>query len=276
MNTIIPIKVNGHARTWDSSRNLLTNGLSNFKISKSEKFMGGKYSTVVLHLAPASISGYNMCPGSSKGCRDACLNQAGQGGMTQGEIGEKRLEDSSIHQARVGKTTLLKEYTDIFFMKLKTELNNFVSRCGVKESKPCVRLNGTSDVNWMFIKDPETKKTILELYPEIQFYDYTKVFNRLKQSEKFSNYHLTFSLSENNHKQGMKALEMGFNLTAVFDSKLDIPETFLGYPVFTADDTDLRFLDNELYKQDKAMVLYLKEKGYMGKRDKSGFIVRSL
>jgi hypothetical protein len=272
----IDIRVNGHKRQWDSSHKLLTKGLSSAKIAKSEKFQGGKYSTMVLHLAPASISGYNMCPGSSKGCRKACLNQSGQGGMTQGEIGSKRLEDASIHIARVGRTTLLKEYPDAFFMKLKAELNTFLTRCGIKESIPCIRLNGTSDVNWMTLKDPATNKSIIEEYPEIQFYDYTKVYGRLNQSKKFFNYHLTFSLSENNHKQGLQALEAGFNLTAVFDSNLPIPETFLNYPVFTADDTDLRFIDNELYNHKGAMVMHLKEKGYMGMRDKSGFVVREL
>jgi hypothetical protein len=46
--------------------------------------------------------------------------------------------------------------------------------------------------------------------------------------------------------------------------------------VFTADDTDLRFIDNELYNHKGAMVMHLKERGYMGMRDKSGFVVREL
>ena len=38
------------------------------------------YLTFILHLAPASLSGYNTCPKATEGCKAACLNTAGRGG----------------------------------------------------------------------------------------------------------------------------------------------------------------------------------------------------
>ena len=54
------------------------------------------------------------------------------------------------------------------------------------------------------------------------------------------------------------------NVTVVFDK---LPETYMGLPVFDADDTDLRFLD------PKGVVLGLKAKG-RAKKDTSGFVRR--
>ena len=53
---------------------LLNNG--NSKTSKGEKL---GYITYGLHLAPAKLSGYNVCSSASKGCASACLNTAGRG-----------------------------------------------------------------------------------------------------------------------------------------------------------------------------------------------------
>jgi hypothetical protein len=39
------------------------------------------YMTAVLYLAPANLSGWEVCPMSTKGCRAACLNTAGRAGI---------------------------------------------------------------------------------------------------------------------------------------------------------------------------------------------------
>ena len=39
-----------------------------------------KAHSIILHMAPADLSGWNVCKFSSKGCRDSCLNRAGRGG----------------------------------------------------------------------------------------------------------------------------------------------------------------------------------------------------
>ena len=77
---MIKIKVNRKSAKWDETKPLLTKGSSNVKIAKSEKYGGGIYSTMILHLAPAKISGYNVCPKASEGCKKICLNMSGHGG----------------------------------------------------------------------------------------------------------------------------------------------------------------------------------------------------
>ena len=267
----IPIKINGHESKWDCTKPLLTKGSSSTKIAKSEKYKGGIYSTMILHLAPARISGFNVCPHSSKGCRDICLNMSGQGGMFKSDEG---MHTSTVHVARVGRTTLLKTNKKLFFKKLINEIGSFLIRCEMKDSQPCIRLNGTSDINWRKLKDPSTGKSLIELFPEVQYYDYTKDVNQLKDLP--DNYYMTFSRSEKNDAEVAVALSMGINIAVVFDKKIGIPDTYMGYPVFNADDTDLRFLDGKLSGYDTPFIVGLVEKGYLALRDRSGFVVREV
>lgn len=268
MNLNINITVNGDKAVWDITKPLLTKGQSNTKIAKSEKFNGGQYSIMILHLAPAKISGYNMCPKASAGCKAICLNQAGQGGCNK----EHKLVNNTCHIARAGRATLLKTNKALFFKKLKSEINDFLIKCEIKGSSPCMRLNGTSDLNWSKIKDPETGKNLMDLYPQIQFYDYTKDITQLKNAGK--NYYFTFSRSESNALDVSKALDMGVNVAVVFDKKMGLPDTYMGYPVFDADQTDLRFLDAELSGHKKPIIIGLVEKGYLARHDRTGFVVR--
>ena len=90
----------------------------------------------------------------------------------------------------------------------------------------------------------------------------------LKNEEKFpSNYHLTFSRSENNDKKCEMVLLMGGNVAVVFRNQL--PKTWKGFEVVNGDETDLRFLDK------KGVVVGLIEKG-MAKKDATGFVVEGV
>jgi hypothetical protein len=121
-------------------------------------------------------------------------------------------------------------------------------------------LNGTSDLSWE--KYTINENNIFELFPDVQFYDYTKVLGRKVQ--KYKNYHLTFSAADGNDADVAKAMEQGMNVAVVFD---EIPAEYKGKSVFNADDTDLRFMD------PKGVVLGLKAKG-RAKKDYSGFVIR--
>ena len=131
---------------------------------------------------------------------------------------------------------------------------------GQKELIPCVRLNGTSDIAW------ETTG-IFEEFPNLIFYDYTKVY---KRAVKFvngqlpSNYHLTYSLNEDNIKEAFDILSKGGNISAVF--RYELPDTYKSYKVINADESDLRFTDN------KNVICGLKAKGKAIK-DYSGFVL---
>ena len=57
-----------------------------------------------------------------------------------------------------------------------------------------------------------------------------------------SNYHLTFSASEDNSLLVLDVLKQGGNVSVVFD---ELPTNWNGYKVIDADKTDLRFSDPE-------------------------------
>lgn len=229
-------------------KTLLANGDSNTKLSKSNK-SGKGYLTFGLSLAPAHTSGYNTCASSSPGCRAACLFTAGHGRM------------DSVQRCRIAKTRLFFEERDAFMELLSIELRQAERKAEKKDLHCAVRLNVVSDVMW------ETTG-IIQKFPNIQFYDYTKHYKRMLnwcQAGLPANYHLTFSRSEENEQQCSSVLQSGGNVTVVFDNKV-FPKKWNGYKVISGDETDLRFLD----KQNVVVGLYMKGDG---KKDKSGFVI---
>ena len=133
---------------------------------------------------------------------------------------------------------------------------------------PVFRLNGTSDLSfekYEVIRNGKLFRNIFSAFPEVQFYDYTKILGR-KVSE-ISNYHLTFSAADGNDIDVTTAVAQGYNVAVVFGIKktLPMPEDYVGMPVFNGDDSDLRFLD------PKSVVVGLYAKG-KAKKDTSGFV----
>ena len=229
-------------------KTLLTIG--NAKISKGEAF---GYITKGLHLAPANLSGYEVCRWRSKGCTMACLNTAGRGQM------------SSVQDSRIAKTKLFFEQRFDFLAKLSKEIISSTKSAIKKEMTAVFRLNLTSDLSWEDIIN-EDGVTIFEKHSKTQFYDYTKSFKRMKaflDGELPSNYHLTFSCSETNEKVAKLVLEMGGNVAVVFRNQL--PDTWNGVEVVDGDESDLRFLDKQ------GVVVGLIEKG-LAKKDETGFV----
>jgi hypothetical protein len=127
---------------------------------------------------------------------------------------------------------------------------------------PVFRLNGTSDLSWEKYTVGSTGMNLFQLFPNVQFYDYTKVLGR-KVSQYF-NYFLIFSKADGNDADVAGAMAQGMNVAAVFDA---IPESYNGRDVINADETDLRFLD------PKGVIAGLKAKG-KAKKDYSGFVIR--
>ena len=145
---------------------LLTTG--NAKTVKGRK---KGFQTYILHLAPADVSGHNTCPKATAGCKAACLNLAGRGGMF------KDGGTNTIQQARIRKTREFFADRDAFMNQLYDDIHLAVRQCDKKGMTPCVRLNGTSDLSWE--KYPVMgHKNIFKAFPNVQFYDYTKVLGR--------------------------------------------------------------------------------------------------
>ena len=224
--------------------NLLS--MNNAKTPKGESL---QVLTGILYLAPAKISGYEVCPRRTEGCTKACLYTSGRGAF------------SNVQQARIRRTKMFFEQRDMFLSMLKLDIRILELMAANKGMTTAVRLNGTSDIDW-------TRFGIMEEFPNVQFYDYTKVLNRLSKPLP-TNYSLTFSRSGHNDIECDAAIRIGANVSVVFaiSKKSPMPTTWNGAPVFDGDDTDARFLD------PKKHVIGLRAKG-KAKYDTSGFVVQ--
>ena len=222
---------------------------ANPKIQKGTKL---GYLSFILHLAPADLSGRETCPKRTAGCTTACLNTAGRGGMFK-----KGENTNMIQKARIRKTKEFFDNRDQFMLELYNDIVKAIKFAEKQGLKPVFRLNGTSDLSWEKYTVGNTNKNLFELFPTVQFYDYTKILGR--KVAQYANYHLTFSKADGNDSDVAEALMQGMSVVAVYDQ---IPE---GVP--SADETDLRFLD------PKGVMLGLKAKG-RAKKDYSGFVIR--
>ena len=222
---------------------------ANPKIQKGTKL---GYLSFILHLAPADLSGKETCPKRTAGCTAACLNTAGRGGMFK-----KGENTNMIQKARIRKTNEFFNNREQFMFDLYHDIvkaKKFAEKQGLI---PVFRLNGTSDLSWEKYEVGTTGLNLFQLFPTVQFYDYTKVLGR--KVAQYPNYHLTFSKADGNDADVAEALMQGMSVVAVYDK---IPA---GVP--SADETDLRFLD------PKGVMLGLKAKG-RAKKDYSGFVIR--
>lgn len=224
--------------------------------AKTVKGQTQGYLTFILHLAPDTVGGRSsVCPKATDGCRAACLNLAGRGGMFTDAQGT-----NAIQQARIRKTQLFFDDRDTFMEYLEQDINLAVKQAARKGMVPAIRLNGTSDLSWEKYKCKGSDRNLFEMFDNVQFYDYTKVPGR--KVKQYKNYHLTFSRAESNEDECMDALEAGMNVAAVYD---EIPEG-----MYSADETDLRFLD-----PCQGQIIGLKVKGHRAKKDTSGFVIRT-
>lgn len=214
---------------------------NNKKTMKGEKL---GYLTYILYMSPFDFNskGINVCSHASKGCAEACLVGSGFGGMYKKVMDGRRAKTEYFLTSRVE-----------FLHQVKDEIAKAVAK-NKDKAIVTIRLNGTSDLPFEKYKIFDGKN-IFEIYPDVQFYDYTKNYLRFDK-ELPANYHLTFSRSETNHTKALELLSRGFNVAMVFDNT---PSTFEGYTVINGDENDLRFLDA------KNVIVGLKYKKMTGK-----------
>lgn len=213
---------------------------NNAKTIKGEK-LGWK--TYILYLSPhkQNSTGKSVCPMATKGCSAACLYTSGHGSM------------NNVQKGRTNKTEMFLADKELFMKLLYSELAQISVKHEIEGGDFAVRLNGTSDISWEKFK--VNGKTLFELFPNVQFYDYTK--NHLRFKNKLpKNYNLLFSRSETNEKIAFEMLSSSVNVAMVFDK---IPTEYKGYKVINGDESDLRFLD------EKGVIIGLKYKKLTGK-----------
>lgn len=236
------------------SKALLSVG-SDAKTIKGETF---GFLTGILYLAPYLSTKWNTCSMASIAqCGKACLFTAGRGAM------------STVAQGRINKTIWFFEERSSFMVQLAINIRQLVAKATKQGKKPLVRLNGTSDIRWesvAFIDADGTEYVnIFAAFPDVQFYDYTKIANR---KDIPSNYDLTFSYSGVKAYQPFvdKAVAQGMRIAVVFRNRQDMPSAFNGMAVVDGDNSDIRHLD------DQGVVVGLYAKG-KAKNDYTGFVV---
>jgi hypothetical protein len=194
-------------------------GSDNVKLQKASK---KNWRGLGLSLAPADVSGFEVCASRSPECTKHCIFTSGRGAPHF----TRKDGSNPIWMGRIFRTLWWFRARDEF----KAQLHKEISR----NQDAAIRLNVYSDIMWER-QFPE----IATDFPNTQFYDYTKHFNRMFR-DRPDNYHLTFSLHEDNQSQAKKVLQAGMNVAAITD---EIGGSLFGFPVIDGDDHDLRFLD---------------------------------
>ena len=191
-----------------------------------------------------------LCPSSLNAeCFDLCLKHSGLA-----------LVYKSVNDARRKKTEFFHGDNKAFLDQLIRELGNFSKLCKKQNVKGVVRLNVLSDVPW-------EKHGVPQQFPELFFYDYTKLAKRLDKTPK--NYELMFSYSAapKYKSQVRMAVKTNAPISVVFRN--GFPKTFLNRPVIDGDQSDL---DNV---RAGRVIVGLKVKGSAIKDHDNKFIVDS-
>ena len=242
-----------------------------FSVDTNPKTIKGQkygFKTAVLYMAPYKLSGINLCSmAEMAGCIHACLNTAGNPAYAQ-----------TKEKGRLNKAHYFINDEVNFMRQMAREIYRINKKTIEQGFKLLVRPNGTTDIRWEIIpvdldeknakaigKKPGVYANIFAVFPDIQFYDYTKIANRRMTP---FNYDLTFSYSglPSFAKYVQIAKSNGMRIAVVFRDKKTIPDSFIGMPCVNGDDSDIRHLD----PNGVVVALYAKGKA---KTDTSGFVV---
>lgn len=212
----------GRLETPVKVSNLLGDGDNNPKTAKNI------VPTMGLSLAPHKMAGIgNMCAFAAN-CEVSCLAETGRGKM------------STTRRARIAKTVVWMLARQWFVAKLNRELSAFRSKY---TGEIGVRLNMLSDQSFESFG-------IVDLHPDITFYDYTKNPKRIGLIR--PNYWVTYSWDGRPETWAIAqaALENGKNIAIVFYNlngkcqksahKQSLPTSFRGIPVIDGGATDWR------------------------------------
>ena len=188
-----------------------------------------------LHLSPYDKAGYGIvCPFASPECIKLCLNEAGNPVYLDGKI-----------EARGQRTKMFFKHKELYFTRLIKEIKRAKAKADKAGMQCGIRLNATSDLSYekFYIKREGFAHGInlMDWFPDVEFYDYTAVPNRTTPS----NYHLTFSLKENNFDTAMSEHKRGLNIAIPFKTQRqeNLPKVWNGIEVINGDEHDFRPLD---------------------------------
>jgi len=241
----------------------MQNRIFSIDSAKAIKAQEYGYLNAIHYLAPHDLSGFQLCPHASAGCLALCLGwESGQASMVKYDS-----DMNSVRLSRIAKARRFMRDRAAYMRDVIRSIELVVARANRMGFKPCVRMNGSSDIAWEGIRFEG--KTVFEHFPDVAFVDYTKNAKRFDRALP-ANYHLTFSRSETNETVARQLLFRGVNVAIVFAG--DKPVTWCGFSVIDGDEHDLRQLDR---RGTRGFVIALSPKGRKAKRDTSGFVVRT-
>ena len=251
--------------------------------AKAAKASGYGYLNAIHYMAPSDFGGAgNLCPNASPDCIRKCLGWfSGQAAM----VADIETGTNSVRESRKRKAQLFMTSRAEYMNRMARDIVRLRRKAAREGLSLCIRLNGSSDISWERVRfdcDANTiatmekanclakinylsQVTLLELFPDIQFVEYTKSPNRLGKAP--ANLDLTLSYSAINMADCVTALLAGHNVAIVFWGGL--PASFGGFPVIDGDKHDLRHLD-----QKGGFIVGLSPKGAKAKREgPGGFVI---
>jgi hypothetical protein len=220
-----------------------------------------------LALAPSfEMSGFNTCPNSAS-CKDECLGKTSGNYFKVG--GGKDL--SAFKGPRLNslnKTLGFLNEPEAFAVRLYDEIAAKRAEAANNGNHLGVRLNVLSDIN------PRVYQSIIKAFPDVTFYDYTK----MAYKPVAENHHYTYSSTgasqegvdnpNTNWPRMRRALDGGENVAMAFTDKEHLPltvrdaETGKTYRVINGDTHDFRPLDRVPDGEDGVIVGLKNKKGF--------------
>ena len=200
-------------------------------------------STYCIYLSSGNLSGFEVCNKEhSKLCRENCLMGSGQNRVNRMSTTNNK---GVIDRSRNTKTRLFFANREVFMRLIAEEIKREKAKAISKGNSFSVRINATSDINPIaFALDG---KNLFELFPNVMFYDYTKVPSRIALAEKYNNYDITWSIDGdcNNETIGLEYLSNGGRVAVVFGTET-LPKKWHGYEVIDGDKYDMRYRDGNV------------------------------
>lgn len=199
--------------------------------TKTEKGEGEGYLTAVVYMSPAREAfaegdTRTLCAFATEACAEACLGKKA-GRMVMKPVKASRLWKAALY---MGARTLWREL-------LAAEVASFERSARRAGLRPVVRVDGSTDTG--------EGARMVQAFPDVTFYDYSKVPSRALQHAGDPSYRVTFSYSGQNAPDALRVLASGGNVAVVFSTAKGeaLPSEWQGYPVLDGDVTDLRFTD---------------------------------
>jgi hypothetical protein len=226
--------------------------------TKHEKAYTFNELVYTIYFAPAKMSGYEVCPKRTEECTLLCLNESGHNRMD--------IRKNNINKSRIKKTQLFFEEREFLVRWIIDEIKSAKSKAEKLGYQFSVRLNNTSDISpeMFYINDNGIKKNLLQIFSDVQFYDYTKVASRITLVKKYKNYDITFSYSGHNMTECVSMLSNKVRVAMVFNK---VPQKYMNFKVVDGDKYDMR------YRDKKNVIIGLKFKKVRNKLTENKFVI---